>query len=68
MKTGRCWTPFIGAIGTVFDSAGNVGAIRVSETRVGCCQYREPGDLARNFVSSPVFLARVIRERLDRGW
>jgi N-acetylglucosaminyldiphosphoundecaprenol N-acetyl-beta-D-mannosaminyltransferase len=64
----------IGAIGAVFDFyAGNVTRSHPVFRELGLewlprlC--REPRRLwRRNFVSSPVFLARVIRERLARGW
>jgi N-acetylglucosaminyldiphosphoundecaprenol N-acetyl-beta-D-mannosaminyltransferase len=63
----------IGAIGAVFDFySGNVKRSHPVFRELGLewlprlC--REPRRLwRRNFVSSPVFLARVIRERLGRG-
>jgi N-acetylglucosaminyldiphosphoundecaprenol N-acetyl-beta-D-mannosaminyltransferase len=64
----------VGAIGAVFDFyAGNVTRSHPIFRELGLewlprlC--REPRRLwRRNFVSSPVFLAQVIRERLGRGW
>jgi N-acetylglucosaminyldiphosphoundecaprenol N-acetyl-beta-D-mannosaminyltransferase len=65
---------FIGAVGAVFDFySGNVKRSHPVFRKLGLewlprlC--REPQRLwRRNFVSSPVFLARVICERLGRGW
>jgi len=64
---------FIGAVGAVFDFyAGNVKRSHPVFRKLGLewlprlC--REPRRLwRRNFVSSPVFLAKVIREKLGRG-
>jgi len=64
---------FIGAVGAVFDFyTGNVKRSHPVFQKLGLewlpRLFREPRRLwRRNFVSSPLFLARVIRERLGRG-